>query len=456
MPLKNNISFISVVAALSGLLFGYDAGIISGALLFIEKSFSINDQQIGFIVSAVPVGALLAALAIARITDLIGRKKILGLTALAFILGSLLCGLASSVHELILGRFLLGLAVGWSSSSAPLYIAEMTEKKNRGRLVTLYLIAVNGGLLISYMTNYLLAPFESWRWMLALGMLPGGLFAALIYLLPESPRWLVLKGKTEEARSILKKIHGPDKADLEMREITQVLKEERFSLKQLFYSKFLPIIFLGIMISIFTQAVGINAIIYYAPMIFQQTGFNAAQAAILATVGIGFTVTLAAVLASLFIDKIGRRQLLLWGLAGIILSLLLIVFAFACIHNPITLGYLVLIGSLLFVLCQGLSVGPACFLLPSEIFPARIRGTGMGISIAFNWLTNAIIAFLFPMSLHYFGPAGSFGFFLITSTLGWILFYYFIPETKNVSLERIELNLLKGRKCRDLGETGDG
>ncbi len=451
MQLRYSIYFISLISAISGLLFGYDAGIISGAMLFIKKTFLINDPQVGLIVSAVPIGALLAAIFIGRVTDKVGRKKVLFLTGIFFALGSIICGMTPSVRILIFGRFLMGIAVGFSSSSAPLYIAEITEEKNRGRLVTLYLIAVNGGLLVSYITNYFLAPTAAWRLMLALGVVPATLLYILTFLLPESPRWLFLKGKTEKAKLILEAIHGKLKAEKEMQEISQVVKQERLSFLTIFSSKFFRIIMLGIIISIFTQAVGINAIIYYAPTIFQKTGFNKAQSAILATVGIGFTVTFAAVLASLFIDRIGRRIMLLAGLAGIILSLIIIIVAFMWIHSPTQLGWMVLIGSILFVLCQGLSVGPACFLLPAEIFPTKIRGTGMGISIAFNWITNAIVAFLFPIGLDYFGAVGSFSIFLFTSVLGWILFYYFVPETKNVTLENIELNLLQGRKLRDLG-----
>lgn len=453
MLLIRNIYFIAFAAAISGLLFGYDAGIISGAILFIKKTFVITDTQVGLIVSAVPFGALISAVCIGKISDWVGRKKILIATALLFISGSLVCGLTPNVEYLIAGRFLLGLAVGMSSASAPIYIAEMTEKKNRGALVTLFLIAVNSGIFVSYLVNYIFAYDAAWRSMLALGVAPAIILLVCASLLPESPRWLVVQGKAQRAFVILEKIYGAAKAKLELAEMKSISQQENTSFRIILQPQFFKIILLGIIVSIFTQAVGINAIIYYAPTIFQKTGFSEATVSILATLGIGLTVTLSAVCAAIFIDKVGRRKLLLSGLAGIIFSLIMLVSAFYFISNQQLLGWMVLISSILFVAFQGLSVGPACFLIPSEIFPAKIRGTGMGISIAFNWLTNTLVAFLFPIVLNHYGATSSFALFLVISIIGWILFYAYVPETKNISLEKIELNLLAGTKTRYLGKT---
>lgn len=452
MQIFRNLYFIALAAALSGLLFGYDAGIISGAMLFIKKTFLLNDTEIGLIVSAVPLGALISAMFSGKINDLVGRKKILLATAIFFAVGSLVCSVTDNVTGLIIGRFLLGFAVGMSSSSAPMYIAEMAAKKHRGQLVTLYLIAVNGGLFVSYVVAYSFAHAGLWRYMLGLGMVPAAILIICAFALPESPRWLVLKGKLTKATAILEKLHGAIKAQQEIHEIQSIRREAKLSLATILRSGYLRVILLGIMVSIFTQAVGINAIIYYAPTIFQKTGFNKATVSILATMGIGLTVTLAAAFAASFIDKVGRRKLLLSGLAGIILSLILIISSFHFITDQQTLGWMMLLGSILFVACQGLSVGPACFLIPAEIFPAKIRGTGMGISIAFNWLTNALVAFLFPIMLDRYGIASSFSIFLMLSVIGWLLFYFYVPETKNISLERIELNALAGTKTRYLGD----
>lgn len=447
---KQNIYFIAFIAAISGLLFGYDAGIISGSMLFIKKAFSINSAQVGMIVSAVPLGALFSALAIGKITDLIGRKKVLIATATLFIMGSLLCGFALNVDALIAGRLLLGFAVGMSSSLAPLYIAEMAIEKNRGFLVTLYLIAINFGIFVSYVVAFIFSYSGSWRTMMILGLFPALFLGFAALLLPESPRWLILKNKFEKARQILEKIHGQIKAKTEFFAIQKVIVEEA-TIPARLDKNYLRILFLGAIVSIFTQAVGINAIIYYAPTLLQKTGFGQASVSIFASIGIGFTVTLAAIFAAFFIDKFGRRRLLLSGLGGIILSLVLIVLAFHFIENPHVLGWTVLAGSIFFVACQGISVGPACFLIPSEIFPVKIRGTGMGISIAFNWLTNFLVALLFPIVLDQYGAAISFSVFLVISIIGWIVFYFYVPETRNISLEKIETDLRAGIKTRYLG-----
>lgn len=452
MDKKIHLYFIALSAAISGIIFGYDAGIISGAILFIEKNFLISSYQMGLIVSAVPIGAIFSAASIGKLSDAIGRKKILIFTAIIFALGSLFCASATQIFELVLGRLFLGVAIGMCSSAAPMYIAEIAEEKLRGKLVTLFLIAVNGGLFISYATNYILAPHDAWREMLALGAVPAALLLLCAFFLPESPRWLMLKGKAQQALSILNKIHGEHAAAKEMQEIRAVVQQEQLSLKKIINSRYFKVIILGVLISVFTQAVGINILIYYAPTIFQKAGFSEATVSILATMGIGFTVTIAAIIAALFIDKVGRRKLLLIGLSGIILSLIIMCYAFHSIQNQHILGWTILVSSIFFVACQGLSVGPACFLLPSEIFPAKIRSYGIGISIAFNWITNSVIVFTFPVILNKYGAAFSFGLFVILSSIGWLLFYYFVPETKHVSLEKIEMNVLAGKSLRDIGE----
>lgn len=447
-----NTSNLSLIISISGILFGYDAGIISGAMLFIKKTFEISSTQVGEIVSAVPLGALIAAIFTGYISDLLGRKKLLLITAILFLIGSLGCALANDPFLLIISRLLLGFAIGMGSSLSPMYISEMAEKNRRGKLVTLYLISVNFGIFISYLISLLLSHLELWRLMLGLGVIPASVLLIFSSFLPESARWLIANGKTEEGIEVLKKIHGNDGSKLEYEEIKKTLPLEKITLKSAFQFKFFKVIFLGALIGIFTQAVGINAIIYYAHTLFQKTGFNKTVITMLATLGIGFVVTLSAIFASIFIDQFGRRKLLLSGLCGIILSLLVIIFSFTYVHDQKILGWLALISFMFFVACQGISVGPACFLMPSEIFPAKIRGFGMGVSITFNWLTNFLVALLFPIALDAYGVAFVFKIFLALSVAGFSIFYFFIPETRNVSLENIELNILANKKLRLLGQ----
>lgn len=450
--LHRNIYFIAFAAAISGLLFGYDAGIISGAMIFIKKTFDISNIQIGEMVSAVPLGALISSVLTGKISDWLGRKKIILTTALLFSIGSLLCSFALNPIFLIAGRFLIGIAIGMSSTSSPVYIAEIAEKERRGKLVTLFLISINFGILLSYLINLLLANSASWRLMLGLGIIPALMLAIFTIYLPESPRWLLLTGKSKAAKDILEKIHGEKKAQTEFNEIQSILMCENNTSNFTLQKQFLKVLFLGGLIGVFTQAVGINAIIYYAPTIFLKTGFNKTITSMLATVGIGFAVTFSAVMAAKFIDKFGCRKLLLTGLSGIILSLCFIIYSFIYIKQPIMLGWSILIGFILFVVCQGLSVGPACFLLPAEIFPIKIRGVGMGISIAFNWLTNFLVALFFPIALAYYGTAFVFTIFLSLSVIGWIAFFLYVPNTKNISLENIEFNMLQNQKLRWIGQ----
>lgn len=450
--LRYNINFIAIISAISGLLFGYDAGIISGAMLFIKKTFDVSSSQIGEIVSAVPFGAFVVAIIIGRLSDYFGRKKLLLLTALLFAFGSLGCALAHSSFVLIVNRLLLGFAVGMSSSLSPLYISEMAEKNRRGKLVTLYLISVNFGIFISYLTSLLLSHIGSWRLMVGIGVIPAIALFLFSLFLPESARWLIANGKLQEGINILNKIYGDEGAKTELQEIKKVSFPEKITLKTIFQFKLFKVIFLGALIGIFTQAVGINAIIYYAHTIFQKTGFNKTLTTMLATLGIGFVVTLSAIFASHIIDRFGRRKLLLSGLFGIIVSLIVIIYSFIYIQDQRILGWVALISFMIFVACQGISVGPSCFLMPSEIFPSKIRGLGMGVSITFNWLTNFIVALLFPIALDAYGISFVFQIFLILSILGFLIFYFFIPETRNVSLENIELNILANKKLRLLGQ----
>lgn len=445
----------AIVAALAGLLFGYDAGIISGAILFIKETFNITPQQVGTLVSAVPLGALIAAAICGKLNDWLGRKKILFATAILFILGTLLSALAHDISMLYSGRLLIGLAIGVGSFSAPLYIAEISEQKHRGALVTLNQLAIVIGIFLAYLINYAFAASHNWRWMLGYGVIPALILFICCFFLPESPRWLVSKSKISEALKILRYIHGDQQANYEMAQLTQVAKVERMRFTDLMRRNFWKVLLLGILVSILTQAVGINAIIYYAPTIFQQTGFSAATTAILATTGIGLINVIFTLIAVRYLDKIGRRKLLMIGISGIVLSLIILSSAFAMgVNHSVSLAWLALGSMLLFVACQAFSTGPACWLIPSEIFPVSVRGLGMGLSVAFNWGTNVLVAALFPVVLAVWGGTIAFLIFLIIALIAWLYFYFYVPETKNVSLEQIELNLLDGKNTRELGISG--
>lgn len=443
---------ISVVAALAGLLFGFDVGVISGAQIFIKETFALTAAEQGILVGGVPFGALLASAVCGKFNDLLGRRNNLLFTAALFAIGSLGCSLAQSIDVLIIFRLLVGLAIGVGSFSAPLYIAEVSEEAHRGGLVTLNQLAIVTGILLAYLIDYYFAPTHNWRAMFLFGLIPAALLFVLAWFLPESPRWLMVRNKLLAAKKVLRRIHGADKAEHEFGELQKVIDEEQSRTTTCSVGMFSKVLWLGILVSILTQAVGINAIIYYAPLIFKQTGFGHTTTAILATVGVGVVNVVFTLIAIRLLDKFGRRPLLLTGVAGIALSLVLLVVSFSVnIQLHPMFAWLSFLAVIMFVACQAFSTGPMCWLIPSEIFPTNARGLGMGLSVAFNWGTNVLVAFFFPIVSLHFGGVASFAMFLVIAIIAWIYFYTKVPETKGVSLEHIEENLFNGKKTRYLG-----
>lgn len=448
---KQNIYLIAFASALSGLLFGYDAGIIASAVLFIKKEFILNDYMIGVMVSAVPLGALFASLISGKLCDAIGRRYSLLLTAVLFTFGSLQCMAAQSITVLILARILLGIAIGIGSCVSPLYTSELAAEKQRGWLVNIFVVMIQFGIFISFLTGYLFADSGAWRSMLGLGMIPALLLMLAAYTLPESPRWLVVRNKRDAALHIFSKLYSQEQAHSHVNELEILLTHEKNSSQQLFKFHFLKVILIGAAVSFFTQTVGINALNYYAPTIFISTGFSTPAMATFMTMLMGLVLTLSTIASLFFIDKVGRRPPLLIATSGILFSLLLISSAFIFLHDPMQTGWVMFIGTVIFMIFHGIGIGPACFLIPAEIFPARVRGMGMSVSVACNWGANVAIAYLVPIGLHLLGPGNVFFIFFLISVLGWLIFYFYIPETKQVSLEVIEKNILNNVKARELG-----
>ena len=293
------ILFVCIAAALAGLLFGYDVGVVSGALLYIKPYFNLDAEQVGIVVSAVPFGALIGALLCGKLSDIFGRKRSLIFTALLFGLGSIFCALANDVAMLVIGRCILGLAVGVGSFSAPLYLSELSHQRHRGGLVTLNQLAITLGILLAYVMNYVFSFSHAWRWMLGFGAIPAVVLFVLLWFLPKSPRWLMLQGLHQHAQKVLSTFHGDDYAKKEMQEIEMVLSHQSMSWLQILKAKgFRKVLGLGVMISILTQAVGINAIIYYAPAVLKDSGFGHNTGALIATAGIGLVNVLFTIVAA--------------------------------------------------------------------------------------------------------------------------------------------------------------
>ncbi|WP_119343378.1 sugar porter family MFS transporter [Facilibium subflavum] len=440
----------AIVGLLFGYLFGYDVGIISGAIIFVKPYFMLSSSQVGLIVSAVAFGAFISALLCGRLGDRYGRKNLLIITAILFGIGSLICGVSTSIDQLCTGRVILGVAVGLGSFTAPLYISEISPKNIRGRLVTFNQFAITLGICLAYVVNLVFAQSGNWRAMLLMGVLPAALLLIMLVFLPKSPRWLMARNQPKKAKEVLEKIHGYVQAVAEFNEIRTIIDKER-NKTSIFNRQYIKPLLLGVTISIITQAVGINAIIYYAPVIFKLTGFSKNTTAIFATLGVGMTNVLFTLLAILIIDKVGRRKLLLSGLFGIVLSLAVIIGAFSEDVNAVSLAWLTLVAMLVFIACQAFSTGPACWLIPAEIFPTKIRSAGVGISTACNWGTNVIVAFLFPVILSSYGAVAAFSLFLVIGVIGFIYVFFKLPETKGTSLEDIEANILQGAPLRQLG-----
>ncbi len=433
----NRINFLYIAvffASLSGLLSGFDTGVISGAMLYIKQSFEITPELSGLLVSSVSIGAIIGALINGRLVDKLGRKNILLLSAVIFIVGSIFCSISQNVIELILSRTFVGCAVGIVSFAGPLYLSEISSREKRGSIVSFYQIALTFGILLSYLINYICAHVEyTWRAMLFMGAIPAIiLFLGMIFQ-SDTPRWYVLKGKFEKAKNILKKIDSKIDLDEEIENIKNTLnQDEKIKLSKKIIMPF--VIGIGIM---FVQiATGINAIIYYAPTIFKMLNFSSNQDALFITIFIGLINFLMTFVAFAFVDKLGRKPLLYIGLSGMLLSLLVLSGVF--VVNCDCAKYLAVIFCAVYIVSFSMSLGPIGLLLISEVFPLRYRGSAMSIAIISNFLFNFIVTGLFPISLNRLGGSVTFLIFALICVISIFFVRFVVPETKGLSLEELE------------------
>lgn len=451
--LKTFIIISACVAALGGLLFGFDTGVISGAILFITTEFKLSPLMNGLIVSAVLFGALLGSILSGRVADYFGRRGLLLALGVIFIIGTVLSALAPSVPFLVLGRVIVGFAIGISSFTVPLYLAELAPAKFRGGLVSINQLAITIGILVSYFVDLAFAGTANWRYMLIMGVIPAvGLLIGMIFL-PESPRWLMLKGLHDKAKQVLDKVRTrEDDIPAELQEIQKALNSEKGDWHMLLQPWIRPALIAGFGMAFLQQITGINTIIYYAPTVLQMAGFHQATGAIMATAGVGVINVLFTLMALPLLDKLGRRPMTLVGLIGMALGLGSLSFVFHQAAATGMLKWLALGSMLLYIACFAFSLGVMAWLIISEVFPLRIRGLATSLAIATTWGLNMIIAFTFLTLIQKLGASGTFLIYCVMCILGIIFVYFYVPETKNVSLEHIELNLLAGKKGRQLGE----
>ncbi|WP_117592261.1 sugar porter family MFS transporter [Haloprofundus halophilus] len=459
----------AALAALNGLLFGFDTGVISGAFLYIERSFQMTSLfgvelgtawVEGLVVSGALVGAVVGAAVGGRLADRIGRRRLILVGAAVFFVGSLLMAVAPTVEILVIGRIIDGLAIGFASMVGPLYISEISPPKIRGSLVSLNQLAVTSGILVSYFVNYAFADSGAWRIMLGAGMIPAVVLGVGMLFMPESPRWLIEQGRDDDAREVLSRTRDRTTVDEEMSDIKETVAVESGDLRELLEPWVRPMLIVGVGLAVFQQVTGINTVIYYAPTILSSTGFGD-SASILATVGIGVVNVVMTVVAISVIDRVGRRPLLLVGLGGMTATLVVLGAVFYLPGLSGVLGWVATASLMLYVAFFAIGLGPVFWLLISEIYPLAVRGSAAGVATVVNWAANLAVALTFLQIVELMGQSGTFWLYAALSLVGLAFCYFLVPETKGRSLEEIEADFRESAVGSAAGDatgdaTGDG
>lgn len=414
--------WIVFVACLGGFMQSYVTCIIAGALLFISSEFHLAPLQQGHVASVILLGAILGALASGYLADRFGRRTALIFSACIYFLTALGTFTAGSFYALIFLRFVTGLAVGLTSMLVPIYLAEIAPPAKRGAFVTCYQFSITVGTLIAYFVN-LLADAD-WRMMFYLTAIPAGLQLISLFFFPESPQWLMGHGKVTEAAKVIDRIGG------------ELSKPDKISQGNLFSSRYLFLIAIGLVLSAFQQFSGINAVVYFAPKIFSEAGFSSSKDTLYATLLVGIVNVIATFLTIFFIDRYGRRKLLLVSQSGVLATLLILILGFATENQFIDL--ISVGGVVLFVFLYSLGLGPIVWVLISEIFPLSVRAKALSLCTFVSWLSNYLVVLTFPQLLSSIGNAWTFSIYGILSLVALLFYVWNIPETKGKSLEELE------------------
>ena len=449
---KGLVQRVAMVAAMGGLLFGFDTGVISGVLLFLRDQFNLSPVAQEVVVSQVLVGAIIGAALGGRMSDAYGRRPLIIACAVVFLAGSLLSASAWSFASLVASRVVIGLAIGVTSVVVPLYISEIAPPEKRGALVSLNQLMITIGIVLSYLVDTAFSSVsQGWRWMLGAGVVPAVVLGVGMLFLPQSPRWLMSKRRGDEARRVMRRLRGTQEVEAEMDAMAETMGgAEKPSWGELAKPWIRPALVMGVIIMFIQQATGINTVIYYAPTIFQMAGFESATAAIAATVGIGLVNVLFTVVSIRYIDRWGRKRLLSVGLAGMLAGLVALGLAFALEGSLGGSLRWVAVGSVvLYIASFAFSLGPVAWVLVSEIFPLRVRGMAVGVATLCNWAFDFMVAMSFLSIIDLLGKSGTFFLFAGISAAGWLYCAYFIPETRGCSLEQIEASLKLGRPCNE-------
>jgi sugar porter (SP) family MFS transporter len=436
------ILLISLVAAIGGLLFGFDTAVISGAIGFMETEFALSAAMKGWVASCTLIGCMMGAALAGVSSDRFGRKKVLLFSAVAFSATALICAVARNATDLVIGRMIGGVGIGVASMLSPMYIAEVAPARVRGRLVSLQQLAICTGILGAYFSNAFilqlnLTDAQKWRWMFGAGVFPAAIFLVLLFVVPESPRWLFKRGQAERARAILARISSAREADAEIEEIRTTTSIETAGLSGLLEPRLRPALFCGAILAIFQQITGINAVLYYAPEIFKAAGAESSRA-FNDSVWVGVFFLVFTFVAIGVIDKIGRKPLIIGGTIAMGLSLIVLALAFSM---KVT-GLPLLAVILFYVSSFAASQGPVVWVIMSEIFPNRIRGVAMSVATVLLWGACYVVSQTFPMLVDAAGSVLTFCIYAVMCAASVILTLRFVPETKGRSLEEIEAQWL--------------
>ena len=439
------MSFIVIasIAALGGLLFGYDTGVISSALLFIRDQFHLSDTAQGLVAGIALAGAAAGALVAGSLADRFGRRTVIIVTAGVFMVGSLASAAAGTLALLLVGRVVVGIAIGVSSMLTPLYLAEMAPPARRGAIVSLNQLCITLGILVSYLAGYGLAGFgDGWRWMLGLGAVPGLILATGMSFLPESPRWLAGHGRAQEAEAALRRLRGGGDVGREWANLRRDVAPAGLSapLSALWAPSLRRPLLIGVGLAFFQQVTGINTVIYFAPTILQSAGLSSASSAILATAGIGLVNVTLTLVSIWLVDRLGRRPLLIVSLAGMALSLAALALGEA-IGTSGALAAVAMVSLCAYVAFFAIGLGPVFWLLISEIFPLAVRGRAMGVATVGQWVFNLVVTATFLNLVTGLGAASTFALYAVATVAGLAFTVALVPETKGRSLEAIEADL---------------
>lgn len=430
---------VSVIAGLGGILYGFDMGIIAAVLVFVRESFSLSTRMEEIVVSVVLVGAMSGAIAGGSIADRIGRRSTLVWGGIIFLLGSLLAFWSPDVVILIVARGLLGIAIGFTSVTAPVYVSELAPPQSRGLLIGLYQFALTIGIVLADLVGYWLAGQHAWRTMFGLGAVPAALFLALIFTLPESPRWLFMQNRIAEVESVLSSYTDAVGANLLIQEIRTALAipvEQRWS--ELWKPAVRTSLFIAVGFTVLQQVTGINTIIYYGPQIFALAGITSNKSAIFATLLVAVTNMLATIIALVLVDRVGRKPLLYAGVSGMTACLVLLAYSF---HTPTAFGaapgLVATVCLMVYITCFAFSMGPIAWILVSEVFPLRVRGRGVAAASLGSGASNFLVSMTFLSLINDAGSSVTFLIYAAFCILTLLFVRFIVPETARRELETI-------------------